>query len=136
MSTYLLKCVPPHLSTLHAGGEALFEEECSEDEVAEELAPLTVQLGYVLARLGRLTEAQEMYEQVWGSGKVWVCVEAAIWVFLAPATSPTSHCIAPSLQRLSILPQHLPLINLLLGPQPDVFRCWPTPQSRRESLFG
>ena len=73
MSTYLLKCVPPHLSTLHAGGEALFEEECSEDEVAEELAPLTVQLGYVLARLGRLTEAQEMYEQVWGSGKVCVC---------------------------------------------------------------
>ncbi len=42
----------------------MFEEDCSEQEVAEELAPLTVQLGFVLGRLGRVGEAQEAYEQV------------------------------------------------------------------------
>ncbi|GAX79721.1 hypothetical protein CEUSTIGMA_g7162.t1 [Chlamydomonas eustigma] len=49
---------------LKTGREALFEEDCSEEELAEELAPITVQLGYVLGRLGRTTEALEAYEQV------------------------------------------------------------------------
>lgn len=47
-----------------AGREALFEEECSEEEVEAELAPLTVQLGYVVGRLGRGEEAQELHEKV------------------------------------------------------------------------
>lgn len=51
----------PHVRT---GRETLFEEDCSEEEVEVELAPLTVQLAYVLGRLGRVAEAQELYEKV------------------------------------------------------------------------
>ena len=53
---------------LKTGREALFEEDCSEEEVAEELAPLTVQLGYALGQQGKSIEALEIYEQV-GAGK-------------------------------------------------------------------
>lgn len=49
---------------LKLGGETLFDQELSEEDVAEELSPLTVQLGYCLERLGRVTEAQELYEKV------------------------------------------------------------------------
>jgi hypothetical protein len=47
-----------------SGREALFEEDCTEEEVAEELAPITVQLGFVLGRQGRSADALEAYEQV------------------------------------------------------------------------
>ncbi len=40
------------------------DEECTEEEVEEELSPLTVQLAYVLGRLGRHGEAQELYDTV------------------------------------------------------------------------
>ena len=53
-------------AALKTGREALLEEECSEEEVAEELAPLSVQLGYALGRQGRTAEAVEIYEQVSG----------------------------------------------------------------------
>jgi len=46
------------------GQETLFEEELTEKEVEEELAPLMVQLGYVLGRLGRVSEAQDLHEKV------------------------------------------------------------------------
>ncbi|KAF5841478.1 hypothetical protein DUNSADRAFT_12643 [Dunaliella salina] len=46
------------------GRETLFEEELTEKEVEEELAPLTVQLAYVLGRLGRVSEAQELHDKV------------------------------------------------------------------------
>ena len=49
---------------LKTGREALFEEDCTEEEVAEELAPLTVQLGYALGQQGKTVEALEIYEQV------------------------------------------------------------------------
>mmetsp|Transcript_17379 Transcript_17379/g.37521 ORF Transcript_17379/g.37521 Transcript_17379/m.37521 type:complete len:686 (+) Transcript_17379:137-2194(+) len=49
---------------LKLGRETLFEEDCSEEEVEVELAPLTVQLAYVVGRLKRHGEAQELYEQV------------------------------------------------------------------------
>ncbi|KAG1664183.1 hypothetical protein FOA52_011360 [Chlamydomonas sp. UWO 241] len=49
---------------LKLGRETLFEEEMSAEEVAEELAPLTVQLGYVLSRLGRADDALVAYESV------------------------------------------------------------------------
>ena len=41
-------------------------EEDRKEEVAEELAPLSVQLGYALGRQGRTAEAVEIYEQVRG----------------------------------------------------------------------
>ncbi|MEW5303027.1 MAG: hypothetical protein WDW36_005759 [Sanguina aurantia] len=47
---------------LKLGRETLFEEECSEEEVEDELAPLTTQLAYVLGRMGRMPEAQELYD--------------------------------------------------------------------------
>lgn len=47
-----------------AGRETLFEEDLNEQEVEEELAPLTVQLAYVLGRLGRTAEAQELHDKV------------------------------------------------------------------------
>jgi len=53
---------------LKTGREALFEEDCGEEEVEQELAPVTVQLGYALARQGRAQEAVEVYEQVRGGG--------------------------------------------------------------------
>ena len=51
---------------LKTGREALFEEDCAEEEVEQELAPVTVQLGYALGRQGRAQEAVEIYEQVGG----------------------------------------------------------------------
>lgn len=53
-----------------AGRETLFEEECSEREVEDELAPITVQLAYVLGRLGRRAEAQELHDKVTRHGMV------------------------------------------------------------------
>ena len=53
---------------LKTGREALFEEDCAEEEVEQELAPVTVQLGYALGRQGRAQEAVEIYEQVGGGG--------------------------------------------------------------------
>ncbi|KAJ9504743.1 hypothetical protein QJQ45_024692, partial [Haematococcus lacustris] len=49
---------------LKLGRETLFSEELSEEEVEAELAPLTVQLAYVLGRLGRSGEATELYDKV------------------------------------------------------------------------
>mmetsp|Transcript_13495 Transcript_13495/g.18500 ORF Transcript_13495/g.18500 Transcript_13495/m.18500 type:complete len:680 (-) Transcript_13495:341-2380(-) len=43
------------------GTEALVEEEASEQEIAQELLPLTVQLGYVAQQAGKLAEAAELY---------------------------------------------------------------------------
>uniref|UniRef100_A0A7S0RTI0 Signal recognition particle subunit SRP72 n=1 Tax=Chlamydomonas leiostraca TaxID=1034604 RepID=A0A7S0RTI0_9CHLO len=51
-------------AALKLGRETLFEEDCSEEEVEDELAPLTVQLAYVQARQGRLGEAQELLDKV------------------------------------------------------------------------
>ena len=45
-----------------AGREDLFEEELDAVAVAEELAPLTLQLALVHGRLGRHAEAREAYE--------------------------------------------------------------------------
>lgn len=47
-----------------SGRETLFEEDCSEEEVEDELAPLTTQLAYVLGRMGRMPEAQELYDKL------------------------------------------------------------------------
>jgi hypothetical protein len=47
-----------------AGREALFDEDLTESEVDEELAPLSVQLAYVLGRLGRAAEAGEVYDKL------------------------------------------------------------------------
>ncbi|GAB4817516.1 hypothetical protein N2152v2_004562, partial [Parachlorella kessleri] len=44
------------------GEEALYEEELGDDEVAQELAPVSAQLAYVAARLGRSQEAAAAYE--------------------------------------------------------------------------
>ena len=52
------------------GRETLFEEEYGEDEVEEELAPLTVQLAHVLARAGRQAEAHEVLEALISSGSL------------------------------------------------------------------
>lgn len=49
---------------LKLGRESLLEEDLGEEEVAEELAPLSVQLGYVLGQMGRHDESAEAYEQV------------------------------------------------------------------------
>jgi signal recognition particle subunit SRP72 len=49
---------------LKLGREALLDEDLREEDVAEELAPLTVQLGYVLGQLGRHDESAEAYEEV------------------------------------------------------------------------
>ena len=62
-----MSCVIP------PGRETLFEEDLSEKEVEEELAPLTVQLAYVLGRLGRTAEAQEVHDKVWWCVCVCVC---------------------------------------------------------------
>lgn len=47
---------------LVAGREALFEDELSEEQVAEELAPLTVQLAFAASLQGRQAEALAAYE--------------------------------------------------------------------------
>lgn len=49
---------------LKLGRESLLEEDLGEEEVAEELAPLTVQLGYVLGQMGRHDESAGAYEEV------------------------------------------------------------------------
>jgi hypothetical protein len=64
---FCVSCVIP------PGRETLFEEDLSEKEVEEELAPLTVQLAYVLGRLGRTAEAQEVHDKVWWCVCVCVC---------------------------------------------------------------
>lgn len=46
------------------GRETLFEEQYSEEEVAAELAPLTVQLAFVLSQTGRTEDALEQYDAV------------------------------------------------------------------------
>ncbi len=46
------------------GRETLYEEELDDDEVEEELAPLTVQLAYALSRQGKHAETQELYDTV------------------------------------------------------------------------
>eukprot|EP00240_Pyramimonas_obovata_P002001 CAMPEP_0118923780 /NCGR_PEP_ID=MMETSP1169-20130426/2185_1 /TAXON_ID=36882 /ORGANISM="Pyramimonas obovata, Strain CCMP722" /LENGTH=531 /DNA_ID=CAMNT_0006864821 /DNA_START=67 /DNA_END=1659 /DNA_ORIENTATION=+ len=43
------------------GQETLFEDELTEEEVADELLPVTVQLGYVAAAAGRTQEALDLF---------------------------------------------------------------------------
>ena len=45
------------LSCLAAGREMLIEEEVAEDQIEAELAPLTTQLAYLAAQLGRSSDA-------------------------------------------------------------------------------
>jgi signal recognition particle subunit SRP72 len=45
-----------------AGRETLLDEELSEEQVEEELAPVTVQLAYTAGQLGRSAEAAAAYE--------------------------------------------------------------------------
>ncbi len=47
-----------------AGRETLFEEDLGEEEVEDELSPLSCQLAYVLGRLGRPAEAAELYDKL------------------------------------------------------------------------
>lgn len=47
-----------------SGREALFDEELGEEEVEEELAPLSAQLAYVLGRSGRAGDAGEVYDKL------------------------------------------------------------------------
>jgi hypothetical protein len=69
---YSFHPVPPPPQCTPAGRETLYDQEgCSEEEVEEELAPLTVQLAYVLGRQGRAAEAQELYDTVRGR---WWCL--------------------------------------------------------------
>jgi hypothetical protein len=51
-----------HLLLLFAGREALLEEDVPDDEAAEELAPITAQLAYSHAELGRRDEAVAAYQ--------------------------------------------------------------------------
>ncbi len=44
------------------GRETLLDEELTEEQVEEELAPVTVQLAYTAAQLGRAAEALSTYE--------------------------------------------------------------------------
>ncbi|GIL73066.1 hypothetical protein Vretimale_4685 [Volvox reticuliferus] len=46
------------------GRETLFEEDLGEEEVEDELSPLSCQLAYVLGRLGRQAEAGELYDKL------------------------------------------------------------------------
>ncbi|GLC63488.1 Signal recognition particle core component [Pleodorina starrii] len=46
------------------GRETLFEEDLGEEEVEDELSPLSCQLAYVLGRLGRQAEAAELYDKL------------------------------------------------------------------------
>lgn len=52
------------LMALKLGKETLYEDGYTDAEVAEELAPLTVQLGFVLGADGRAAEALERCEEV------------------------------------------------------------------------
>lgn len=47
---------------IFSGEEALYEEDLTEEEILDELAPLSVQLAFVLGRLGRVPEAIERLE--------------------------------------------------------------------------
>lgn len=49
---------------LKQGRETLFEEDMAEEEVEDELSPLSCQLAFVLGRLGRLAEASELYDKM------------------------------------------------------------------------
>ncbi|KAG2499929.1 hypothetical protein HYH03_002216 [Edaphochlamys debaryana] len=49
---------------LKLGRETLFEEDLAEEEVDDELGPLSCQLAYVLGRLGRTGEATEVYDKL------------------------------------------------------------------------
>ncbi|CAL8460581.1 g110 [Coccomyxa elongata] len=55
-----------HASRL--GRETLLDEELTEEQVEEELAPVTVQLAYTAAQLGRTAEALSTYEGVMKDG--------------------------------------------------------------------
>ena len=46
------------------GRETLFEEDLAEEEVEDELGPLSCQLAYVLGRMGRPAEAAEVYDKL------------------------------------------------------------------------
>ncbi|KAG2448342.1 hypothetical protein HYH02_006924 [Chlamydomonas schloesseri] len=49
---------------LKMGRETLFEEDLAEEEVEDELGPLSCQLAYVLGRMGRPAEAAEIYDKL------------------------------------------------------------------------
>ncbi|PNW85354.1 hypothetical protein CHLRE_03g182500v5 [Chlamydomonas reinhardtii] len=49
---------------LKMGRETLFEEDLAEEEVEDELGPLSCQLAYVLGRMGRPAEAAEVYDKL------------------------------------------------------------------------
>ncbi|KXZ56772.1 hypothetical protein GPECTOR_1g696 [Gonium pectorale] len=49
---------------LKMGRETLFGEDLAEEEVEDELAPLSGQLAHVLGRLGRAGEANEIYDKI------------------------------------------------------------------------
>lgn len=63
---HLCTLVSPALPALPslAGRETLFEEDMAEEEVEDELSPLSCQLAFVLGRLGRLAEASELYDKM------------------------------------------------------------------------
>ncbi len=61
-----------------SGRETLLDEELTEEQVEEELAPVTVQLAYTAAQLGRTAEALSTYE-VSALLRLLTCSEALAW---------------------------------------------------------
>jgi hypothetical protein len=64
------------------GRETLLDEELTEEQVEEELAPVTVQLAYTAAQLGRTEEALTTYEVCCSpeaSEIEWALNEATKW---------------------------------------------------------
>lgn len=112
-------------AAIKQGRETLFGEDCSEEQVEDELSPLTVQLAYVLSRQGRSQEALELYEAVVGGGTTDETTKAvatnnlvaennrgeALWS--GAATQAAKKFAANSLKKLEILVDKADPLQLL-----------------------